>query len=75
MSVEKTAEAPLLDLKRLDEDFKTRLRAAFERILSSGHYILGPEVSAFLREKLPLLDGWTAAIFRRPKARRMKRRH
>jgi dTDP-4-amino-4,6-dideoxygalactose transaminase len=41
---------PLLDLKRLDETLASQLRAAFERVLSSGHFILGPETQALEKE-------------------------
>jgi len=41
---------PLLDLKRLDPELRERLRAAFERVLASGQFILGPEVEAFEAE-------------------------
>jgi dTDP-4-amino-4,6-dideoxygalactose transaminase len=41
---------PLLDLKRQNVALEAELKAAFERVLFSGHYILGPEMAAFERE-------------------------
>jgi dTDP-4-amino-4,6-dideoxygalactose transaminase len=41
---------PLLDLTRYDDDVMEEFRAAFERVLRSGHYILGQEVEAFEQE-------------------------
>jgi dTDP-4-amino-4,6-dideoxygalactose transaminase len=41
---------PLLDLKRQNLALEVELKAAFERVLFSGHYILGPEMAAFERE-------------------------
>jgi dTDP-4-amino-4,6-dideoxygalactose transaminase len=41
---------PLLDLKRQHEPLEGALTAAFQRILRSGHYILGPEHDAFEAE-------------------------
>lgn len=41
---------PLLDLTRNDPDLEHELRQAFDRVLRSGQYILGPEVEAFERE-------------------------
>ncbi len=41
---------PLLDLTRYDDDVMDEFRAAFERVLRSGHYILGQEVEAFEQE-------------------------
>lgn len=48
-------KVPLLDLTRLDQPQIAELRAAFDRVLLSGHYILGPEVDAFERECATLL--------------------
>lgn len=48
-------KVPLLDLTRLDQPQIAELRAAFDRVLLSGHYILGPEVEAFERECAALL--------------------
>jgi dTDP-4-amino-4,6-dideoxygalactose transaminase len=45
-----TQPVPLLDLKRPLTDLAPELTAAFERVLHSGHYILGPEVDAFETE-------------------------
>ncbi len=41
---------PLLDLKRYDEQLMDEFRRAFERVLLSGHYIMGPEVLAFEKQ-------------------------
>lgn len=43
-------KVPLLDLTRLDKAQMDQMRAAFERVLTSGHYIMGPEVDAFEAE-------------------------
>ena len=40
---------PFVDL-RADETLKSELRAAFEDVLASGHYELGPNVAAFEQE-------------------------
>jgi len=41
---------PLLDLNRQNTALHADLTAAFERVLRSGHFILGAEVDAFERE-------------------------
>ncbi len=41
---------PLLDLAPEVEELWDDLNAAFQRVLRSGHFILGPEVEAFERE-------------------------
>jgi len=41
---------PLLDLTRYDDQLMDEFREAFERVLQSGHYILGAEVEAFEKE-------------------------
>lgn len=41
---------PLLDLNRQNAALHADLTAAFERVLRSGHFILGSEVDAFERE-------------------------
>jgi dTDP-3-amino-3,4,6-trideoxy-alpha-D-glucose transaminase len=41
---------PLFDTSTPLDPLRAELRAAVERVLDSGHYILGPEVSAFERE-------------------------
>jgi dTDP-4-amino-4,6-dideoxygalactose transaminase len=41
---------PLLDLNRQNAVLHSELTAAFERVLRSGHFILGAEVEAFERE-------------------------
>ncbi len=46
----KIDRVPLLDLTRLDKQQIDGLRAAFERVLTSGHYIMGPEVDGFEAE-------------------------
>ena len=38
---------PFLDLGRINAPHQVRMQAAAERVLSSGWYILGPEVAAF----------------------------
>jgi dTDP-4-amino-4,6-dideoxygalactose transaminase len=38
---------PLLDLNAQNLPLEPELKAAFERVLRSGHFILGPEVEAF----------------------------
>lgn len=52
----KTVESvPLLDLKRQHAACEKELRAAFERVLASGQFILGPEVEALEKECAALL--------------------
>lgn len=46
---------PLLDLRRQNDACAPELRAAFERVLASGHFIMGPEVEAFEKECAALL--------------------
>lgn len=46
---------PLLDLNRQNQTLHADLTAAFERVLRSGHFILGPEVEAFEREAAAFL--------------------
>jgi dTDP-4-amino-4,6-dideoxygalactose transaminase len=41
---------PLLDLTRTESELNDKLRHAFERVLRSGHFILGPEVEALEAE-------------------------
>ncbi len=41
---------PLLDLRRQNKVVEADLRAAFERVMQSGMFILGPEVDAFEAE-------------------------
>ena len=41
---------PFLDLKRIHEDIREPLEAAFKRVLDSGWFITGPEVEAFENE-------------------------
>lgn len=40
-------KVPLLDLRKQNAPLRAELRAVFERVLDSGHYILGPELEAF----------------------------
>src|SRR5688572_30138814 len=46
---------PLLDLNRQNNVLHVDLMAAFERVLRSGHFILGAEVEAFEREAAAFL--------------------
>ena len=46
---------PLLDLNRQNAALHAELTAAFERVLRSGHFILGSEVEAFEREAAQFL--------------------
>ena len=46
---------PLLDLNRQNSALQPELTAAFERVLRSGHFILGGEVEAFEREAAAFL--------------------
>ena len=41
---------PLLDLKRQNLALEPELKAAFERVLRSGHYILGPDLTALEKD-------------------------
>src|SRR5690349_21762344 len=51
-SVQQTnaASVPMLDLKRQYESIKDEIAAAVERVLTSQHFIGGPELEAFERE-------------------------
>jgi dTDP-4-amino-4,6-dideoxygalactose transaminase len=46
---------PLLDLNRQNAALHTELVASFERVLRSGHFILGSEVEAFEKETAAFL--------------------
>lgn len=46
---------PLLDLNRQNNALQAELTSAFERVLRSGHFILGAEVEAFEREAAQFL--------------------
>jgi dTDP-4-amino-4,6-dideoxygalactose transaminase len=46
---------PLLDLNRQNLPLEADLRTAFERVLRSGHFILGPEVESLERDCAALL--------------------
>ncbi len=51
MSLSETkASFPFLDLKSVNERFKKQFYEAFESVLQSGKYILGPELEAFEKE-------------------------
>jgi dTDP-4-amino-4,6-dideoxygalactose transaminase len=50
MIMEKPKSVPLLDLTRNPPDLMAELNEAFQRVLASGHFILGPEVEAFEKE-------------------------
>lgn len=52
---------PLLDLKAQTTALESDLRAAFERVLASGGFILGPEVAAF-EEALAAYVGTRRAV-------------
>src|SRR5690242_10179770 len=39
-----------LDLKKINQQYETNLKAAFERVLNSGWYIIGDEVKKFEKE-------------------------
>jgi dTDP-4-amino-4,6-dideoxygalactose transaminase len=45
-----SVRVPLLDLRRIAPSLEKDLEAAFHRVLTSGHYILGPEVDALEAE-------------------------
>jgi dTDP-4-amino-4,6-dideoxygalactose transaminase len=49
------APIPLLDLTAQHAELAPQLRAAFDRVLASGHFILGAEVEAFEREVAALI--------------------
>jgi dTDP-4-amino-4,6-dideoxygalactose transaminase len=44
--VSQVTKVPLLDLRRQTKEIDDEMRRAFDRVLTSGHYILGPEVEA-----------------------------
>jgi dTDP-4-amino-4,6-dideoxygalactose transaminase len=44
------SKVPLLDLTRADPEVTAELRSAFERVLASGRFILGPDVAELERE-------------------------
>jgi dTDP-4-amino-4,6-dideoxygalactose transaminase len=48
--VSRVTRVPLLDLRRNPPGLDDELARAFQRVLESGHYILGPEVDAFESE-------------------------
>jgi dTDP-4-amino-4,6-dideoxygalactose transaminase/acetyltransferase-like isoleucine patch superfamily enzyme len=55
------AEIPFVDLRELHAPIEGELRAAFERVLTSGRFILGEEVASFERDVAASL-GVTHAI-------------
>ncbi|SDU21233.1 dTDP-4-amino-4,6-dideoxygalactose transaminase [Verrucomicrobium sp. GAS474] len=55
-------KVPLLDFSRQDAALTGDLRAAFERVLASGQFIMGPEVEALERECASYLGGGVEAI-------------
>lgn len=50
MSISTPILTPMLDLKPQVDALWPELQSAFERVMRSGHYILGPEVKAFEEE-------------------------
>jgi dTDP-4-amino-4,6-dideoxygalactose transaminase len=49
-------KVPLLDLKQQNAPLAAELRAAFERVLASGQFILGPEVEELERQTAALVE-------------------
>src|SRR5260221_6729837 len=49
-------KVPLLDLKQQNAPLAAELRAAFERVLASGQFILGPEVDELERQTAALVE-------------------
>jgi dTDP-4-amino-4,6-dideoxygalactose transaminase len=47
-------KVPLLDLRRQNQPIETEILAAFQRVLRSGHFILGNEVEQFERDAAAL---------------------
>ena len=45
-----SAEVPFLDLREAYNELKEELDGAYQRVMNSGWYILGEEVTAFERE-------------------------
>ena len=43
-------KVPILELKPAYEELAPELDAAYRRVMSSGHYLLGPELEAFEAE-------------------------
>jgi dTDP-4-amino-4,6-dideoxygalactose transaminase/acetyltransferase-like isoleucine patch superfamily enzyme len=50
------SRVPLLDLRRQNAPLTAELRAAFDRVLASGRFILGEEVEAFEKECAAYLE-------------------
>jgi dTDP-4-amino-4,6-dideoxygalactose transaminase len=55
MKTRAVEQVPLFDLTRQNKACEGELRAAFERVLATGQFILGPEVDAFEKECARLL--------------------
>ena len=55
MQTRTVESVPLFDLTRQNKACEGELRAAFERVLASGMFILGPETEAFEKESAQLL--------------------
>ena len=55
VSLKSSATVPMLDLKRQYASIKDEIGAAVERVLSSQHFIGGPELEAFERESAEYL--------------------
>ncbi len=49
-------KVPLLDLKQQNAPLASELRAAFERVLASGQFILGPEVEELERQTSAIVE-------------------
>src|SRR5258708_5662838 len=49
-------KVPLLDLKQQNAPLAAELRAAFERVLASGQFILGPEVEELERQTAAIVE-------------------
>src|SRR5688500_3159082 len=49
-SLAATVPVPLFDTQTPLDPLRTELRAAIERVVESGHFVLGPEVEGFERE-------------------------
>ena len=55
MKTRTVESVPLFDLTRQNKACEGELRAAFERVMQSGMFIMGPEVEAFEKESASLL--------------------
>jgi len=45
-----TVRVPFLDLGAAYHELRDELESAYRRVMSSGHFILGPELEAFEKE-------------------------